>query len=39
MNMRKTLAVDFVGSTTSNPGMVSGMDIDHEGHGGWNSQC
>ena len=27
--------VDFVGSTTSNPGTVSGMDVDHEGHGGW----
>ncbi|MBR1588771.1 MAG: hypothetical protein IJ658_10650, partial [Kiritimatiellae bacterium] len=27
--------VDFVGSTTSNPGTVAGMDVDHEGHGGW----
>ena len=27
--------VDFVGSATSNPGTVSGMDINHEGHGGW----
>ena len=27
--------VDFVGSATSNPGTVQGMDIDHEGHGGW----
>jgi len=27
--------VDFVGSATSNPGTVSGMDVDHEGHGGW----
>ena len=27
--------VDFVGSTTSNPGKVNGMDVDHEGHGGW----
>ena len=27
--------VDFVGSATSNPGTIEGMDINHEGHGGW----
>ena len=27
--------VDFVGSATSNPGIIEGMDINHEGHGGW----
>ena len=27
--------VDFVGSATSNPGTVAGMDVEHEGHGGW----
>ena len=27
--------VDYVGSSTATPGTVSGMDTDHEGHGGW----
>ena len=27
--------VDYVGSNTATPGTVAGMDINHEGHGGW----